>query len=233
MITPTPQTRLFTPADPQRLERVRTQLPRETTGEKIAYRISSFAVSKYNPQRALYMDRTQAGLEQRKRQIYAAVPKTKGQAAVEVALWTAPGLAIRAGAKGYRAYQLAFKPKVTQKVIQATGRGIVAERAIKGAYKAKAVRSTLLETTTKDRVIKTTIPAYMRKTRTGVTYIKEHPRYYKMPREDIKITTESGYNYFIPKSVKARKAPKQFPDQTALQFRQKITLRGGYTSGEQ
>jgi hypothetical protein len=236
MIAPTPQPTLYTPADPQRLQQIRTkqaELPRETFGQKVAYSISSFAVSKYNPQRALYMDRTQAGLEQRKRQIYAAVPKTKGQAAVEVALWTAPGIALRVGAKGYRAYQLAYKARVTQKVIQATGRGIAAERAIKGAYKAKAVRSTLLETTTKDRVIKTTIPAYMRKTRTGVTYIKEHPRYYKMPREDIKITTESGYNYFIPKSVKAKKAPKQFPDQTALQFRQKITLRGGYTSGEQ
>ena len=238
MVAPTPQIQptLYTPADPQRLQQIRTQqadLPRETFGQKIAYSISSFAVSKYNPQRALYMDRTQAGLEYRKRQIYAAVPKTKGQAAVEVALWTAPGIALKLGARGYRAYQLATKARVTQKVIQATGRGIAAERAIKGAYKVKAIRQTLLETTTKDRVIKTTIKPHVRKTIKGVTYIKEHPRYYKMPRADIKITTQSGYSYFIPKGVKARKAPKQFPDQTALQFRQKITLRGGYTSGEQ
>jgi len=236
MIAPTPQPTLYTPADPQRLQQIRTkqaELPRETFGQKVAYSISSFAVSKYNPQRALYMDRTQAGLEQRKRQIYAAVPKTKGQAAVEVALWTAPGPVIKLSKYAYRAYQLAYKARVTQKVIQATGRGIVAERAIKGAYKAKAVRSTLLETTTKDRVIKTTIPAYMRKTRKGVTYIKEHPRYYKMPREDIKITTESGYNYFIPKSVKARKAPADFPERQTMQFRQKLTLRGGFTPGQQ
>ena len=117
--------------------------------------------------------------------------------------------------------------------MQATGRGIIAERAIKGAYKAKAVRSTLLETITKDRVIKTTIPAYMRKTKKGVTYVKEHPRYYKMPRQDIKITTESGYNYFIPKSVKARKAPADFPERQTMQFRQKLTLRGGFTPGQQ
>jgi len=236
MIAPTPQPTLYTPADPQRLQQIRTQqadLPRETTGEKIAYGLSSFAVSKYNPQRALYMDRSPAGLEHRKRQIYAAVPKTKGQAAVEVALWTAPGAVIKLSKYGYKAYQLATKARVTQKVIQATGRGIVAERAIKGAYKAKAVRSTLLETKTKTRVIKTTIPAYMRKTTKGITYIKEHPRYYKMPREDIKITTESGYNYFIPKGVRAKKAPADFPERQTMQFRQKITLRGGFTSGEQ
>ena len=253
MIAPTPQPRLYTPADPTRLQQIRTQqadLPRETTGQKIAYGISTAATSKYNifgtgtilayrTKRAelsgdpAAIQKAAAARDYRKRQIYAVVPKTKGQAAAEVALWTAPGAVIKLSKYAYRAYQLAYKARVTQKVIQATGRGIVAERAIKGAYKAKAVRSTLLETTTKDRVIKTTIPAYMRKTRTGVTYIKEHPRYYKMPREDIKITTESGYNYFIPKSVKARKAPADFPEKQTMQFRQKLTLRGGFTPGDQ
>ena len=208
-------------------------LKRETFSEKVAFRLSSFAVSKYNPQRSLYIDRSKAGLEMRQRQIYAAVPKTRKEVALEAALWFGPGLAAKGAAKGYRAYKLARHARVTEKVIVPTSRAALAmERGVATRTKAKVTRSTLIPTTIKERVAKTTIKPHFRTYGKTTTYIKEHPRFYKIKKDPIGVTTETGYKYTIPAIARPRKVTTE-TGKTGYLYRQKEIRPGAFDPGAQ